>query len=61
MNLIENHEASGPHCGEPINLMLDLSVPEPSYIEDCSVCCQPMVVAYSCVDGELSQISVDAG
>lgn len=60
MNLLESHEADCPHCGEPISLSLDLSVPEQSYIEDCSVCCQPMVVSYSTVDGELSEISVEA-
>ena len=60
MNLIESHEALCPHCGEPINLTLDLSVPEQSYVEDCSVCCQPMVVSYTSVDGELSQVNVEA-
>jgi hypothetical protein len=60
MNLIESYEAECPRCGEPINLTLDLSVPEQSYIEDCSVCCQPMLVSYRSVDGELSQVSVEA-
>jgi hypothetical protein len=60
MNLIESYEAHCPHCGEPINLSLDLSVPEQSYIEDCSVCCQPMTVSYASVDGELSHVNVEA-
>ena len=61
MNLIESAEASCPHCGEPITLTLDLSVPEQSYIEDCAVCCNPMVVSYRAEDGELSDLSVEAG
>jgi hypothetical protein len=60
MNLLESYDAICPHCGEPTSLTLDLSVPAQSYIEDCSVCCQPMTVSYSSIDGELSEISVDA-
>lgn len=33
-----------PYCGERIELVVDCSIPEQSYIEDCSVCCHPMVV-----------------
>ena len=61
MNLLQGHEATCPHCWETINLTLDLSVPEQSYIEDCPVCCAPMVVSYSAVDGELCELSVDRG
>ena len=54
-------EVSCPYCGETITLLLDLSVEEQSYIEDCSVCCQPMNVAYRVADGELAAVSVEAG
>jgi hypothetical protein len=53
-------EVSCPYCGETITLLLDLSVESQSYIEDCSVCCQPMNVSYSTEDGELAQVSVEA-
>ncbi len=52
-------EVSCPYCGETITLFIDLSVESQSYIEDCSVCCQPMTVSYSAEGGELSAISVD--
>ena len=58
--LEETAEVSCPYCGETITMVLDLSVEEQSYIEDCSVCCQPMSVAYSAEDGELAQLSVEA-
>lgn len=54
-------EVSCPYCGEMITLLLDLSVEEQSYIEDCSVCCQPMNVSYRVQDGELADVSVEAG
>jgi hypothetical protein len=60
MNLLEGHDVGCPHCGETITLTLDLSVPEQSYIEDCPVCCRPMVVSYVANDGELSELHVDA-
>ncbi len=31
-----------PYCGEPIELLVDTSVEQQDYIEDCSVCCRPM-------------------
>ena len=60
MELIQNTEATCPNCWETISLTLDLSEPEQSYIEDCPVCCKPMVVAFSSSDGELTALSVDA-
>jgi cysteine-rich CPXCG protein len=53
-------EVTCPYCGETITLLLDLSVESQSYIEDCSVCCQPMTVSYSATDGELADVSVEA-
>jgi hypothetical protein len=60
MNLIQGCDATCPHCWETINLTLDLSVPGQSYVEDCPVCCRPMLVTYSAHDGELGEFSVDA-
>lgn len=53
-------EVMCPYCGETISLTLDLSVEEQMYIEDCSVCCQPMTVSYSAADGELTSVHVEA-
>jgi hypothetical protein len=60
MNLLQSHEAICPSCWESITLTLDLSVPEQSYIEDCPVCCHPMVVSYAADDGDLTELRVDA-
>ncbi|TBR40510.1 MULTISPECIES: CPXCG motif-containing cysteine-rich protein [Dyella] len=35
---------SCPYCGERIDLIVDVSAGEQEYIEDCQVCCRPMVV-----------------
>ncbi|MGH8175122.1 MAG: CPXCG motif-containing cysteine-rich protein [Steroidobacter sp.] len=52
-------EVMCPYCGETITLLLDLSVEAQSYIEDCSVCCQPMTVSYSVEGGELVNVTAE--
>ena len=34
-----------PYCGEPMTLLLDGSETGSEYVEDCQICCRPMVVA----------------
>lgn len=41
---LEEHTVACPYCGEPIMLLADPSAGDQRYIEDCSVCCQPMAV-----------------
>ncbi len=60
MNLLQDKDATCPHCWETITLTLDLSVPEQSYVEDCPVCCKPMLVTYTASDGELAEFSVES-
>ncbi len=43
MNLQE-HEYSCPYCGEMITALLDPSAGSEEYIEDCQVCCRPIVI-----------------
>jgi transcription elongation factor Elf1 len=33
-----------PYCGEQISMLVDLSVPRQTYIEDCEVCCKPIEI-----------------
>ncbi len=40
-----------PYCGEAVTLVIDCSEPEQQYIEDCEVCCRPMIVTV-CVPEE---------
>ena len=35
-----------PYCGELISALLDLSVQEQNYIEDCEVCCNPINIIF---------------
>jgi transcription elongation factor Elf1 len=42
MNQLEEWHLSCPYCGENISMLVDCSVPQQTYIEDCQVCCQPI-------------------
>lgn len=42
MNKIDNKYVQCPYCGETIEVLIDCSVPEQNYIEDCQVCCCPI-------------------
>lgn len=53
-------EITCPHCGERIEIVLDLSIPEQQYVEDCFVCCRPIVISYRARDGLLEALSAEA-
>lgn len=42
-----------PHCWEEISMILDTSIYQQTYIEDCEVCCNPIEIKPSFTDGEL--------
>jgi len=42
MNSLEEKRISCPYCGENIVVLLDYSVSDQQYIEDCQVCCRPI-------------------
>ena len=33
-----------PYCGERVELLVDATLPHQQYVEDCEVCCRPMLV-----------------
>jgi len=36
-----------PYCWQEISMVLDVSEPHQTYVEDCEVCCKPIEVEYS--------------
>jgi hypothetical protein len=44
VSLLETVVVSCPYCGEPNELVIDTTVSQQEYVEDCAVCCRPMVV-----------------
>jgi hypothetical protein len=42
MNVVTEQSIDCPYCGESISLLIDNSVSQQDYIEDCQVCCRPI-------------------
>ncbi|HRH41031.1 MAG TPA: CPXCG motif-containing cysteine-rich protein [Pyrinomonadaceae bacterium] len=47
------HFFTCPYCWQTISMILDVSVDEQTYIEDCEVCCRPINIGYTAEDFEL--------
>ena len=49
MTQLAETDIACPYCGEAISVLIDESIEGQNYIEDCQVCCRPivfMVTAY---------------
>lgn len=44
MNSLEERSLGCPYCGETIEFLLDVTQAGSEYIEDCQVCCKPIVI-----------------
>ena len=42
MNTTELATIYCPYCGEQSSILVDCSIDEQNYIEDCQVCCRPI-------------------
>ena len=52
---ISERGISCPYCGEAISVLIDDSLSEQSYVEDCQVCCRPIVLTVNVdVDGDVA-------
>lgn len=47
-----------PYCGESFTVVIDCSVSEQQYIEDCEVCCRPIEFHVTMHDDENYELSV---
>ena len=41
---MEEHFFQCPHCWQNISMLLDPSIAEQKYIEDCEICCKPIEI-----------------
>ena len=55
MDLLQTHSLDCPYCGETIQIVVDCSVSNQDYIEDCQVCCRPINL-YVTIDGNNVQV-----
>ena len=60
MNELESRIIDCPYCGEAIDILIDCSVLQQSYIEDCQVCCQPININVSIDHADEISITVSS-
>jgi hypothetical protein len=58
MRGVESTLTQCPTCGETIELLIDCSIDEQRYIEDCEVCCRPILIRVVTDEGGMPQVEV---
>jgi hypothetical protein len=59
MTPLETIEVNCPYCGQRYDTVVDCSAGEQEYVEDCEICCRPILFRLS-VDGVGSFTGVEA-
>ena len=58
-NRVITHSLLCPYCAETIDILVDCSVEEQAYIEDCRVCCRPIEIEVVVdIEGNISVLSL---
>ena len=57
---MEEHFFQCPYCWQDISMLLDFSIKQQSYIEDCEVCCNPIQVLVKVRNDELVDFHADS-
>jgi len=55
---MEEYFFTCPYCLQEISMLIDISMPEQEYIEDCEVCCNPIEVKVSVENQEIANFQV---
>lgn len=59
--MLEEPNISCPYCGETFTIVVDCTAGNQQYVEDCFVCCQPIVLSIAVApNGELEGVSAAA-
>lgn len=58
MHQVFETEIHCPYCGEPIEVIIETLGENQEYIEDCQVCCRPIVFSLSVAMDGSTDISV---
>ena len=54
------HAFQCPYCWQDISMLLDTSIQNQTYIEDCEVCCNPIQVSVKFSNSKLIDFHVDS-
>lgn len=57
---MKEHFFQCPYCWETISMLIDTSVRQQNYIEDCEVCCRPIQINVHCIEDDISSFVAEA-
>ncbi len=53
---LENMNIQCPYCGESMLMFIETTVGDQEYVEDCQVCCQPILMLVSVNGGDITSV-----
>ena len=56
---MEEHFFQCPYCWEQISMLVDTSVQQQTYVEDCEVCCNPIEIEIITQSSEVISINAN--
>ena len=56
MSLLDEHQFDCPNCGEEVTIVVDKSIIELQYVEDCFVCCSTIIITVN-QENEFQKVS----
>lgn len=60
MDIIDEIEINCPQCGEPFTIEVETTQPRLEMIEDCAVCCRPMILVIRSEPGCVLETDIKA-
>ncbi len=57
---MQEHFFQCPYCWEQISMLLDNSIPNQTYVEDCEVCCNPIEITTVFLNKELQSFTANS-
>lgn len=58
--MLDLHPIDCPYCGETIDVLIDSSIRSQRYIEDCQVCCRPIMLSVRVDEDGAAQVGASA-
>lgn len=57
--MLWTHRDTCPCCGSPLELAIDITEGNQEYVEDCEVCCAPIVIQVMLdIEGQVSEVTL---
>lgn len=57
---MEEHFFQCPYCWEDISMLVDYSVSDQNYIEDCEICCNPIQLDIVIENNEITSFQAES-